>query len=396
MNINHRRTVRFLIPALLSAFSLPVGRTSASTQLVVGNANQDCEGAAYQSIQSAVDAASNGDSIRVCKGVYFEQLSITKSVDIDPDEGVLLAPPALRQNATGLATGVPIAAAIFVSGAAQVSISGLIVDGINNAVTGCSPRVEGIYYQNASGQIRSVLIQNFRLGQGLDGCQSGTGILVESGNGGSSEVKIEDCVIHDFQKNGITANESGTHVSVRGSVITGLGPTNGAAQNGIQIGFGATGEISQNRVTNTVWSGCTEVRTCSAVATSILVTESDGVNVSENILFNSQVNIFIEGNRAAIHKNQVFDSRVFDGIRVQGNECVVSRNRIQSAGEALIFILGSDNEIAHNVLADAVIGILNSTGSLDNKFLHNDFDNVVIHVQDPPTVSLAGLIVPER
>jgi parallel beta-helix repeat protein len=396
MNINDRRTVRFLIPALLSALSLPVGRASSNKQLVVGNAGQDCVGATYQSIQSAVDAASPGDSIRVCKGVYHEQLSITKSVDIDPDEGVFLVPPELKQNATGLATGVPIAAAIFVSGAAKVSITGLTLDGINNAITACAPRVEGIYYQNASGGIKHVVIRNFRLGQGLGGCQSGTGILVESGNGGSSEVEIESCVIHDFQKNGITANEIGTHVSVHGNVITGLGPTNGAAQNGIQIGFGAVGEISHNTVTETVWSGCTEVSTCLAVATNILVAESDGVNVSENTLSDSQVGIFIDGNHASVSENQVFNSRVFDGIRIQGSDSVVRRNRIKTAGEALIFIMGNDNKVEHNALADAVIGILKSTGSLDNNFDHNDFDNVAIHIQDPPLNSLAGLIIPER
>jgi nitrous oxidase accessory protein NosD len=396
MNINNRRTVRFLIPALLLALSLPVGRASASTQLVVGSASQDCVGATYQSIQSAVDAASDGDSIRVCKGVYQEQLSITKSVDINPDEGVFLVPSVLKQNATGLATGVPIAAAIFVSGTVNVSISGMTVDGINNAVTGCAPRVEGIYYQNASGKISRNVVRNVTLGLGLGGCQSGTGILVESGNGGSSDVTIVDNVVHDFQKNGITANEIGTHVSVHGNVITGLGPTNGAAQNGIQIGFGAKGEISQNMVMETIWSGCTDVSTCSAVATQILVAESDGVKVSDNMLADSQVSIFIEGNLAEVSGNQVFNSRVFDGIRIEGSNCRVRHNKISTAGEALIFVMGNDNKVEHNALADAVIGILKSTGSLDNKFDHNDFDNVAIHFQDPPLNSFAGLIIPER
>jgi hypothetical protein len=396
MNIISKRTLRFSILALLSALSLPVGRARTIRRLVVGNASQDCAGAAYQSIQSAVDAASPGDSIRICKGVYQEQLSITKSLDIDPDNGVLLAPIGLRQNATGLATGVPIAAAIYVSGAAHVSISDLTVDGINNAITGCAPRVEGIYYQNASGGIIHVVIQNFKLGRGLEGCQSGTGILVESGNGGSSDVKIEKCIIHDFQKNGITANEIGTHVRVGRNVVTGLGPTNGAAQNGIQIGFGASGMVSRNTVTETVWSGCENASACSAVATNILVVGSDGIEVQRNMLADSQVSIFYDGNHGDVAGNQIYDSKVFDGIRIEGSECIVRNNTVASADEALIFIQGNENEVTHNMLSDALIGILKLAGSLGNNFDYNDFYNVAMHVQDPPLNSLVGRIIPER
>jgi hypothetical protein len=396
MNIDNRRTLRFLIPGLLLALSLPVGRARANRQLVVGNASQDCLGAAYQSIQSAVDAASPGDSIHVCKGVYQEQLSITKSLDIDPGEGVFLVPPELKQNATGLATGAPIAAAIFVSGAAKVSIFGLTVDGISNAITGCAPRVEGIYYQNASGDITHVVIQNFKLGRGLEGCQSGTGILVESGNGGSSDVKIKNCIIDNFQKNGITANETGTYVRVDRNVVTGLGPTNGAAQNGIQIGFGASGMVTRNTVTDTVSSGCESVNACSAVATGILVAGSDGIEVQRNMLADSQVSIFIEGSHGDVAGNQIYDSRVFDGIRIEGSDCIVRKNIVANAGEALIFVQGSENEVIHNMLSDAVIGILKSAGSIGNNFDHNDFDNVAMHIQDPPLSSLAGLISPER
>jgi nitrous oxidase accessory protein NosD len=132
------------------------------------------------------------------------------------------------------------------------------------------------------------------------------------------------------------------------------------------------------------------------VATNILVVESEGVDVSENTVLDSQVGIFIDGNHASVSENHVFDSRVFDGIRIQGSECVVSRNKVKSAGEALIFILGNDNKVEHNALADAVIGILKSTGSLDNNFDHNSFDNVAMHIQDPPLNSLAGLVIPER
>jgi len=80
-------------------------------------------------------------------------------------------------------------------------------------------------------------------------------------------------------------------------VVTGIGPTTGAAQNGIQIGFGAGGAISGNTVTNNLWSPCTAVDTCAAVATNILVTQSDGVEITDNRAGISQVGISFTGAR---------------------------------------------------------------------------------------------------
>jgi hypothetical protein len=236
--------------------------------------------------------------------VYSEpQLFINKAINLEGDAGVFFVPPSFTQNASGLASGAPVAAGIFVMGADSVSITGITVDGVNNLITQCSPRLEGIYFQNSSGKIDSVVVRNMKLGSGLSGCQSGTGILVESGNGGTSRVEIVNCRIHDFQKNGITANEIGTSVSAHSNTINGVGPTNGAAQNGIQVGFGATGKIVQNTVANMIWAPCTDINTCQAVATNILVAESDGVEVSSNTVSISQVGIFGDGNNEIISRN---------------------------------------------------------------------------------------------
>jgi hypothetical protein len=296
----------------------------------------------------------------------------------------------------GLASGAPIAAGILVAGAGPVSITGITIDGINNSINACAPRVEGIYYQNSSGKIDSVVVTNMKLGAVLNGCQSGTGILVESGTGGSSRVEIVNCKIHDFQKNGITANEIGTFVSVHENVVTGLGPTTGAAQNGIQIGFGAAGKIVENTVVNMIWSPCVDSNTCQAVATNILVAESDGVDVRNNTVSISQVGIFADGNNETILRNRVSNSSVFDGIRVEGNGSKVLNNMVATAGEALIFVGGNDNDVVHNTLSDAPVGILKVSGSSDDKFKANDFDNVLNKIVDPLPRSLTGLLVPER
>src|SRR6266436_2105649 len=253
---------------LLGLLLLPIPAIGGQ-QLVVDDDKVQCPNAGFTKIQDAVDAATPGAMIRVCKGNYAEQVAIHKPLTIAADSGAVLMPGTMQQNTTSLLDGTPLAAAI-------------LVDGANNGVTQCAPRLFGIAFQNASGQIGQVAIRNFRLGTGLGGCQSGTGIFVQSGGGGVSNVEIENSTIHDFQKNGITADEVGTQVSVHGNVVTGIGPSTGAAQNGIQIGFGAGGAISSNTVTNNLWSPCTAADTCAAVATNILVTQSDGVEVSDN------------------------------------------------------------------------------------------------------------------
>ena len=85
--------------------------------------------------------------------------------------------------------GAPVAAAILVQNATGVTISNLILDGLNNGFGDCNGNPIGIYYQNASGTAGFNAIRNFKLGAGLEGCQSGLGIFVEAGAGGIAKVQ---------------------------------------------------------------------------------------------------------------------------------------------------------------------------------------------------------------
>src|SRR5450432_3770613 len=208
-----------LLAALL--FLAPASRGTLRTRLVVSAVPNQCPQSQFTKIQDAIDAAGPGDEIFICKGIYPEQLKIAKSLDIDADRGVFLVPASMKRNTTTLAAGDPVAAAVLVTDAKNVGITGLTVDGIGNGIAACSPRLIGVYFQNASGNLHHLAVRDFRLGEGLTGCQSGTGVFVESGGGATSDVEIADCSVHDFQKNGITANEAGTEVRIHNNVITG-------------------------------------------------------------------------------------------------------------------------------------------------------------------------------
>jgi len=380
---------------LLGLLLLPIPAIGGQ-QLVVDDDKVQCPNAGFTKIQDAVDAATPGAVIRVCKGNYAEQVAIHKPLIIAADSGAVLMPGTMQQNTTSLLDGTPLAAAILVASTTDVTIEGLIVDGANNGVTQCAPRLFGIAFQNASGQISHVAIRNFRLGTGLGGCQSGTGIFVQSGGGGVSNVGIEKSTIHDFQKNGITADEAGTQVSVHGNVVTGIGPTTGAAQNGIQIGFGAGGAISSNTVTNNFWSPCTAADTCAAVATNMLVTQSDGVEVSDNRAGISQIEIFVHGNQGLVTGNETFASSVFDGIRIEGDGNRVRHNRVFNGAESGVFVAGNNNVVEHNKITEAAVGILKQAGSLGNVIRFNEVFDTLVAVQDPASPGLGDVVSPER
>jgi hypothetical protein len=382
---------------LVPMFMLPqFCHASIHARHVVGNNPAQCPHAQFTKIQDAVTAAAPGDEIFICNGIYPEQVTINKSLDVDADTGVFLVPPAMQQNTLSLATGDAVAAAVLVSGAANVSISGLTVDGINNGIAGCAPRLIGVYFQNSSGNLRHAAVRNFKLGVAFNGCQSGSGVFVESGSGGISNVEIADCSIHDFQKNGVTANEAGTEVQIHNNVVTGLGPTTGAAQNGIQIGFTAAGSIRENIVTNNIWSPCAAVATCQTVATNILITQSDGVRVSDNTVGISQVGIFVDASHATVTGNTAFAASVFEDIRIEGDHNRIAENQVVNGGEADIFLQGNNNSVEHNSLTEAPIGILEVHGSTGNVIAGNEFFNVAVKIQDPAGSSLSKKVLPER
>jgi len=369
--------------------------TVSQTRLLVDDDKTECPNAGFTRIQDAVDAAAPGATIRVCEGNYAEQVKITKPLTIEADSGAVLIPGAMAQNATSIVDGAtPFSAALVIANTGNVSVRGLVVDGLNNGISECSPRLFGILVQNASATLARLVVRNFKLSVDLNGCQSGTGIFIQSG-GGVSNVAIDNSTIHDFQKNGITADEAGTQVSIQGNVVTGLGPTTGAAQNGIQIGFGAAGSISRNTVTNNIWSLCTAIDTCDTFATNILVFESDGVTVSQNRAGIGQAGIVLHGNGDIAEKNETFATSVFDGIRVEGDQNQVRGNQVFNGAEAGIFIEGNNNVVEHNVITEASIGILKTAGSTGNVIQSNQIFGSPVTVQDP-SFATVGKVSPER
>jgi len=377
--------------SFVAAFTLTFGPATFAPRVahaaiavsVVGTNPAECPGAQFSTIQAAVNAAQPGTIIRICPGTYPEQVSIMKPLSLRGDNGVVIQPTNVTANSTGTSSGQPIAAIILVQNATDVDIRDVIVDGTNSGITQCAPDLVGIIYRNASGEVRRVAVRNVKLSENLNGCQSGSAILVQSGGGGTSVVEIKDSSIHDYQKNGITANEVGTQVRIEGNVVTGVGPTTGAAQNGIQIGFGAGGSITRNIVANHIWSPCVSLLSCDFTADDILVIQSDNVTVGQNVVGASQTGIAISANHAQVEGNHVFDSLIFDGVELIGNDNDARHNWITHSDQAGVFIQGNNNVVAENRINEAAFGVLEMAGSTGNEIANNDIFNTAEKVQDP-------------
>jgi hypothetical protein len=208
----------------------------------------------HLTIQAAVNHADPGETVFVGVGVFPEQVAITKPLTL---EGAGIAstsiePFTVSANTFNLFSGDPIAAILLVDGTTGVAVSDLTIDGSVAAFNACSPGYVGIFYRASSGVIQATHVTRIHH-PGASGCQAVLGIFVQSGKGGpnlNSNVTILQSMVDDYGKNGITANEPGTFVTVSSNTVTGRGPTvlGDAAQNGVQIGFGARGLVSGNTI----------------------------------------------------------------------------------------------------------------------------------------------------
>ena len=92
-----------------------------------------------------------------------------------------------------------------------------------------------------------------------NGVQTAIGIIFDSGPGGPlASGSIDSSTISAYQKGGIVINHD-SDVSTTNNVVTGLGPVNFIAQNGIEYARDAVGTIRRNTVSGNFYSGNTGV-----------------------------------------------------------------------------------------------------------------------------------------
>ncbi len=411
--MHHYRSFVFSCLAMIALAVLGAQAFAGST--AVGSCA--AAGTHYSTIQAAVTAAealTGPNTVRVCPGNYPEQVVINnpsaalftltgvQSTAPPPtqDAAVILPPvTGAVQNTTDTFDSHPIAAQLLVlNPSGPVSILNLTVDGFGNQVAGCLDFM-GILYQNASGTVNHVAARNQVPGDILNGCQSGQGIWVETSS--VANVIVENSSVHNYNKNGIVGRRAGTHLTVTGNYVQGSGIVPGsAAQNGIELAFGATGTVQKNTVIDNLYNDPT-----SFTASDILLfdaAESSGITVSNNILGNSQtpIGIFttvpgVTGDSVSVTLNKIFGTGAFDAIDVCTNLNTVKSNTIFNSAESGVHFDsscgGSVNNTAtgNTILESACAGILNDGG------VNTTSPNTFFTVPFPVTNSIGSCTIPE-
>jgi hypothetical protein len=163
-------------------------------------------------------------------------------------------------------------------------------------------RLRGISLVGASGRIEGNTIFGLNEGGARSGCQEGIGIQAENSGPEDTEISIHDNRIQGYQKGGIQVSGA-IRATVRENVLTGLGPVDFIAQNGIEIASGAAAIIGDNLIRANSYTGTQDV-----VSTGILVTGgpleptctastcplTSKVSIFRNVLLENDVGVFLE------------------------------------------------------------------------------------------------------
>ena len=372
---------------------------------------------AFATIQEGVDAA--GMACEVAPGSYVEQVIITKDVSLHGLPGAVIQAPGsqtyrLAENPNAVYDPIVFVyggtlTGDLVSGPERVDadVTGFEIDGQNRAQNQNPPiRFVGILYRNANGEISGNTIHSMFDSDGEGDGPETFGILVY----GDSTVRVIGNTVSDFSRGGIgivgdlvgwmRGPSPDPVVRVEGNTVTGNGlePVTGWwAENGIQIGYGATGEIVGNtvtdcRVNNPSWS-----------STGILVVSSDGVLVSENRVSENDNGVAIMGLTAwggqgavanIIQENDVVGNQWGIGLQYDAINTQIIRNVLVGNIEDAIYAFGWGaaqplgtfiryNSISGNGyglvnygVPESIDAALNWWGSPDGPWFDQNFDGV--------------------
>ena len=405
--------MRFRSWILSAAMLLLAASPMFATNLAVGNPSCESSYTHFSTIQSAVNAApaSGTTTIYVCPGVYNEQVLIIgkkitmKGVAYGNSNASIIAGPTTG-GFLPLATstnGGNIWPLVLVQNSPATIIEDMTMDAGNSDLEslGCGGDPVGVFYQNSSGTLTRNTVLNAVMGPNLGGCQGGLGIYVETGTStgnaqpssvnnvpsywaanapfesatGSSTVVVSYNNVNNFSKNGITANATGTDVTVTYNTVVGQGATTGvyapAGQNSVQIAFGAIGTVTYNTVGSDVWAPDVFGDTGDAAAGILVGYGSENITISNNQVSNTQYGIAVEGETgygvgdgATITNNTITATHLYDAIDMCANNVSATGNKITGADESGIhsddacFTPVTGNSVSTNTINSACAGVL--------------------------------------
>lgn len=299
----------------------------------------------YPTIQAAVDAAVNDDTIRIAPGIYAEQVEIvSKTLTVVGQPGTVLR---ATTNMTAFAGAVNTPIMEFRS--SEVTVRGLTFEGERLAEHVSGPGyLLGIYIRNSSGVVENCGFYGFR--ERSPGAESAIAVAAHNIQRNRRHVRVAGCTFADnyYALVGWGLPDQQTlEASFENNAIIGPGPLGGDINlAGIQISEGVTARIAGNTISGYSYIGTTAD---SPISFGILGVNTAGAAPD----FGDLQPLIIEGNTLRDCQEHI--------ALVKANNSEVRNNRFHGAGPGKrplgLAVSGRDVTIAGNQFEDMSEGI---------------------------------------
>jgi parallel beta-helix repeat protein len=254
-----------------------LGTFAVLCSLITGLANaKDIKVKPGQKIQDVIDGASPGDHITVPKGIYYEQLTITKKLQLLGQNGAVIMPPAPEATVTNLCSGLA-----GPGTQAGICISGSGIEFSTEPFDG-----EHVKVNKVLTPVEDVLVKGFEV-KGFDGLN--IAVL------GAKNAEVRENVVSDGTHYGILTVGSTSSLITRNTVGSStLGPT---------------------------------------LAIGICMDDKSDVSVTQNVISGYWIGLCVQTNKADVGHNKVSECCVgayidpfVDGAHVTHNQIIGSTN----------------------------------------------------------------------
>ena len=332
----------------------------------------------YTTIQDAIDNANAGDTINVAAGTYDEQVVITKSLTIQGAGDTTMIKPSsadkLTQVFDGLFwwTGTKSIAGIIMANVpdgSPVTVKNLKVDesSVTTKPTGAN-YLTGIFYRETGGTIDTVNI----VGTGKWTPDRAYGMYLSAAIN-TVTVEVTGSSISNWDKNSIEAHGSMLTANIHHNTLTGRSPAPSGDEvpNGINVGRGALGMVSNNAITTLGYEPETWLS-----AGILFSGASSSSTADNNIITNCQIGIVFDSNGGSATGNTLTGGTL-------GNTGLAFQNYLQTyLGSGIWTVSFINNDVSD--FSDAGISIWSEAGTSltatieDNQLLGGDGDGIDI------------------
>jgi hypothetical protein len=307
----------------------------------------------FDTIQEAINAANEGDVIKVLSGTYIEQITINKTLTIigsGTKSTIIEAPPLteLQNNIINLPYVVNI------DNQAKVTIKGFTIKGIANAncdtLLPVTDRLLGIsVFGGATLKLDSAVIKDCTYRSVF------VGTLLAPGQFGHAT--ITNTVITDYQNMGVFAVGPDTILSMSYNKVIG-------STSDVDVTFGIFFSLAKGIITNNEVSG----NKCKVPGPTPFTCGEDWINEVQAF----GIDAALAGEGSVIAKNYVFNNDLGIGVFEASGCCIIDRNKLADNEFFGVAIADGEHTVSNSKIFGGGVGVLaaavfeNTTATLDH------------------------------